>query len=351
VPQLFRWQGEPAGNNTASPSGTLNLLYLSGSGTPAETGLSIASNGQINFASGQTFPGAGTGTVMSVASGAGLTGGPISTSGMLSIATGGVTNAMLANSSLSVLPGTDLAGGGSVQLGGSVTLNLDTTKVPTLAAPSNTFTGSLAANSFSGNGSALSNLNPANLSAGTAGINITGNAATATTAVAASSATTASEVNGGTIPSSVEVLGTNSSGQLVSAASSTACGLGTCFQSSTTTSSVSATQIISSAPATRMYHMDWTLSITTAGTSCAGGTTVAVNAIFTDPNASGAVTETLGTITIGTGANWNGTAGLAGNGSEGLYVKNGTALQYSLAYTAGSACSAAPTVQLTGGVF
>jgi hypothetical protein len=107
VPQLFRWQAEPVGNNTASPSGKLNLLYLSGAGTPAETGLSIAGNGLISFASGQTFP--GTGTVTSVGSGAGLTGGPITSTGILSIPTAGVTDAMLANP----YSGTGTCGAGS----------------------------------------------------------------------------------------------------------------------------------------------------------------------------------------------------------------------------------------------
>jgi hypothetical protein len=99
VPQTFQWQAEPAGNDTASPSGTLNLLYGSGAATPAETNLKIASNGVIMFAPGQTFPGTGT-----------ITG---------------------------VTAGTDLTGGGT---SGSVTLNLDTTKVPLLGA-ANTFTG------------------------------------------------------------------------------------------------------------------------------------------------------------------------------------------------------------------
>jgi hypothetical protein len=57
VSQTFRWQAEPAGNNTATPSGTLNLLFGEGTATPAETGLNIGSNGQITFATGQTFPG------------------------------------------------------------------------------------------------------------------------------------------------------------------------------------------------------------------------------------------------------------------------------------------------------
>ena len=136
VPQLFRWNAEPAGNNTASPSGTLNLLYLSGAGTPAETGLSIASNGQITFASGQTFPGAGGGTFTGVTA------------------------------------GTDLTGGGT---SGTVTLNLDTTKVPTLAASSNIFTGSITASSFFGDGSHLTGISAGGTITGvTAGTGLTG---------------------------------------------------------------------------------------------------------------------------------------------------------------------------------
>jgi len=129
VLQSFQWQVEPAGNNTATPSGTLNLLFGSGT-TPAETGLKIGGNGWITFAAGQTFPGTLTGatsggglnvtgstlglitscssgqllkwsgsawvcsadnnsggTVTGVATGLGLTGGPITTSGTLAIDT------------------------------------------------------------------------------------------------------------------------------------------------------------------------------------------------------------------------------------------------------------------------
>ncbi|HUO29818.1 MAG TPA: hypothetical protein VMU80_11420 [Bryobacteraceae bacterium] len=63
-PQFFL-QAEPSGNGTANASGTLNLLFGSG-GTPTETGLSIASNGIISFANGQTFPGGGGGGITSV---------------------------------------------------------------------------------------------------------------------------------------------------------------------------------------------------------------------------------------------------------------------------------------------
>jgi hypothetical protein len=230
IAQNFQWQAEPVGNDTGSPSGTLNLLFAQGTSKLAETGLNIASNGQITFASGQTFPGTGTitgvtagsgltgggssgnvtlsvpnggitnamlhnssltvsansplsgggavslggstslglkscgsnqileyssgawtcvnipvGTVTEVDTGAGLTGGPITGKGTLSVPNSGITNPMLQNSSLTVTAGTDLTGGGAVSLGGSTTLNLDTSKVPTLAG-SNTFSGSQTIN-------------------------------------------------------------------------------------------------------------------------------------------------------------------------------------------------------------
>ena len=103
VSQTFEWLAEPAGNDTATPSATLNLLFGTGSAKPTETGLSIASNGQIIFAAGQTFPGRG-GTITGVTA------------------------------------GTDLTGGGT---NGNVTLNLDTTKIPLLSS-ANTFAGNQA---------------------------------------------------------------------------------------------------------------------------------------------------------------------------------------------------------------
>lgn len=112
VAQNFQWAAEPAGNNTASPSATLNLLFGSGSTTPAETGLKIASNGIITFAAGQTFGGGG-GTITGVTA------------------------------------GTDLKGGGT---SGNVTLSLDTAKVPQLAT-SNTFTQPQIVNSSNTTGS------------------------------------------------------------------------------------------------------------------------------------------------------------------------------------------------------
>ena len=57
VAQTFQLQAEPAANNSSAPSGTLNLLYGSGTAAPTETGLKISSKGVITFAASQTFPG------------------------------------------------------------------------------------------------------------------------------------------------------------------------------------------------------------------------------------------------------------------------------------------------------
>ena len=118
----FQWQSEPVGNNTTNPAATLNLLYGTDPKSPAETGLNIASNGQITFASGQTFP--GTGAITGVTSGPGLSGGGSSGSVTLSVPNGGITNDMLQNSSLTVSAAPPLTGGGAVGLGGNTTVSL-----------------------------------------------------------------------------------------------------------------------------------------------------------------------------------------------------------------------------------
>ena len=75
VSQDFRWQAQPTGNNSASPSGTLNLLFGANGAAPTATGLAVNNLGQITFASGQTFPGTGSGTITGVTAGTGLMGG------------------------------------------------------------------------------------------------------------------------------------------------------------------------------------------------------------------------------------------------------------------------------------
>ena len=66
--------------------------------------------------------GGGSGTVTSVATGAGLTGGPCTVTCTISIASGAVTNAMLQNPSITVSLSGGLSGSASVALGG--TLNI-----------------------------------------------------------------------------------------------------------------------------------------------------------------------------------------------------------------------------------
>jgi hypothetical protein len=91
VTQTFQWQAEPTGNNTAEPSATLSLSFKSGSTATVETGLSISSEGIIQFAPGQTFPqGSGSSTVTSVGltapgSDFSVSGAPVTSSGTLSL--------------------------------------------------------------------------------------------------------------------------------------------------------------------------------------------------------------------------------------------------------------------------
>jgi hypothetical protein len=170
---------------TLYPKSTDNTLAVNG------TAFKIDSTGKVTFISGQTFPGTGTITGITTASGSGLSGGGTTGTLSLKVPSAGITNTMLQNSKITlnanaaggittpgamtlgstyiiglktcsanqvlqyvgtawtcsnagtgtitgVTAGTDLKGGGT---SGTVTLNLDTTKVPQLNS----------ANSFSGN--------------------------------------------------------------------------------------------------------------------------------------------------------------------------------------------------------
>jgi hypothetical protein len=92
VAQNFQWQTVAAGNNTASPTANLSLLFGSGATAPKAIGLSIAPNGQIAFAPGQTFPGAGGGSISAIVPSSPLTGGGTSGSVPLGLNEGTLTS-------------------------------------------------------------------------------------------------------------------------------------------------------------------------------------------------------------------------------------------------------------------
>jgi len=125
VNQTFRWQVLPLENNTINPSAELSLGYASGSNPPAATGLTVLSNGFINFVSGQTFPGTGDGTVTSIGSGTGLIGGPITTSGTLAIDTTVVPRLTTSNTFTGnqTVNGNVNVVGGNISVGGSRALS------------------------------------------------------------------------------------------------------------------------------------------------------------------------------------------------------------------------------------
>jgi hypothetical protein len=167
--KLFQSAAGNIGVGTAKPAGNLDVngtaivrntltLFPNGSAptlTVNGTAFTVSNTGLVSFVSGQTFPGTGTITGVTTASGSGLTGG--GTSGNLNLA---LTNTCAANQVLQwsgslwvcsnagagtitgVTAGTDLTGGGS---SGNVTLNLDITKVPQLNT-ANTFTGDQTVN-------------------------------------------------------------------------------------------------------------------------------------------------------------------------------------------------------------
>jgi hypothetical protein len=245
VNQTFQWRAEPAGNNTTTPSGTLNLLFGSGTSSPTETGLKLSSKGLFTFATGQTFPGAGTITGVTTASGSGLSGG--GTAGTLSLSllkTCTASQTLKWNGSAwacasagvgtitGVTAGTDLTGGGT---SGKVTLNLDTTKVPQLNAV-NTFTQTQVVNAINPLGAVLQATSPYQAIAGTMTSNtfftpaILGNASatgTGTTIGVEGLSSTASGygVYGSNNSSGTGVYGTSSTGAGVSGTSNSGAGV------------------------------------------------------------------------------------------------------------------------------
>jgi hypothetical protein len=111
------------------------------------------------------------------------------------------------------------------------------------------------------------------------------------------------------------------------------------------TSSLSAATMFTPARTGR-YRFSYYLSQTVLGASCAGNTTIQVAVKYRDPIAAAAQVVNLGLYTIVN----NGTLGVVpwtSGPTEWTFVSQAAAIQYQTTYTAGGACSPAPTVQLT----
>jgi hypothetical protein len=151
VYQKFAWETQAADNDTSTPMGNLALLFGVGSGTLNSTGLSIAQTGQITFASGQTFPGTGAGTITGITTTSPLTGS--GTSGSVAL---GINQTALVT---------------------DITPALETTFngiYPQLDAADNIFTGEVQASQTIGAGNAAVVGNGTNGSVGVAGQSDTG---------------------------------------------------------------------------------------------------------------------------------------------------------------------------------
>lgn len=96
------------------------------------------------------------------------------------------------------------------------------------------------------------------------------------------------------------------------------------------------------------YNLSTYITQTVLGASCAGNTTIVVNAIFQDPNAAAPQTTAIATYTVTT----NGTLGIvpitanAYAGAISFVAKAGTVAQFSTTFTPGGSCAPAPTVQI-----
>jgi hypothetical protein len=105
---------------TLFPKGTDPTLAVSG------TAFKVDQTGKVTFITGQTFPGTGTITGVTTASGSGLSGGGTSGTLSLKVPSAGITNAMLQNSKITLNANT--AGGlttpGAMTLGSTYTVGL-----------------------------------------------------------------------------------------------------------------------------------------------------------------------------------------------------------------------------------
>jgi hypothetical protein len=167
-PTTFQW--------LVNDAGKLNLLTAAGTNPTADSGLTVASNGTISFAPGQTFP--GTQTSLGAGPGISISGNTVANTGVLSVAAG--------NSGIIVGgPPTNrtISNAGVVSFNGR-------------AGPVAAAVGDYSFAQIAGQ------LTPGQAAPGTYGISINGTAATATTAGTANTAALASNATalGGVAP-------------------------------------------------------------------------------------------------------------------------------------------------------
>jgi hypothetical protein len=158
---------------TLFPKGTDSTLAVNG------TPFKVSQTGEVTFITGQTFPGAGTLTGITTATGSGLSGGGTTGTLSLKVPAAGITNAMLADSKITL--NTSSAGGltvpGAMTLGDTYTIGLKTCTANQILEYSGTAWNCLnapqlgAANTFTGTQTINGNLAlPHTISAGTEGI-------------------------------------------------------------------------------------------------------------------------------------------------------------------------------------
>jgi hypothetical protein len=117
-------------------------------------------------------------------------------------------------------------------------------------------------------------------------------------------------------------------------------------QSAASSTNLSPIPMVARTSAIHSYLFNWTVSLTAPGIGCVGSTTVTLNEIHTDPNATSPVIVPLRTITLASSG--NGTPGFVASGTDSILSKSGTSVQYSTSsYSPGSGCSTNPTYQVS----
>jgi hypothetical protein len=119
--------------------------------------------------------------------------------------------------------------------------------------------------------------------------------------------------------------------------------------SASTNANISATTMATAGGSGNTYRFGVYLDQTVLGSSCAGNTTVTLNVIFTDPNASSTTTSSTQSMTIVTNGSVGTTNSLfnfTGNYWLVFRAKASTAVQYSTTVSPGGSCSPVPSYQV-----